>query len=122
MSDGGGAEVGGIEKVSPGGTWSETKPKQSPAPGARRRRTAQPVEGSAGAPHFKPALGFLLAEAVCAHTHNAHASRQLTANSEVLLFDPEQSVFHVLCWGKRQGFFLPLFFFFSFAFQSKDKY
>lgn len=52
--------------------WSEANPNQKPAPGGRRRRTAQPVEGSAGAFHFKPALWSLLAEAACVHAHTAH--------------------------------------------------
>jgi len=100
MSDGEKAEAGGMEGLYPGSTWPETKPHQSPSPGARPRRTAQPAEGSAAAFHFKPALGFLLAEAqrlcVYMHTTPTHASRQLTANSEACLSDPEQNIFRIL--------------------------
>lgn len=104
MSDGGKAEAGGMERLSPGSVWSETNPKQSAAPGARCRRMPQPVEGSAGAFHFKPALWFLVVEAlrlcVYVHTTPTRASRQrcamLTANSAVRLFDPQQNIFHIL--------------------------
>lgn len=60
-----------MERLSPGSAWSETNPNQSAAPGARRRRVAQPAEGSAGVFHFKPALWFLVVEALqlCVYTH-----------------------------------------------------
>lgn len=51
-----GGKAGGMERLFPGSLWSETNPKPSPVP----RRTAQPIKGSAGASHFKPALWFLL--------------------------------------------------------------